>query len=52
MSLYIAYALLAPLLLLVQYVYLGSAKGLDLAVVLACSAGWQYLPASAVAGFR
>ncbi len=52
MSLYIAYALLAPLLLLVQYVYLGSAKGLDLAVVLACSAGWQIpLPASAVAGF-
>ena len=33
MSIFIAYALLTPLLLLIQYVYLGSAKGLDLAMV-------------------
>lgn len=52
MSIFIAYALLTPLLLLIQYVYLGSAKGLDLAMVMACSAGWLIpLPGSWVTGF-
>ncbi|HHY11409.1 MAG TPA: hypothetical protein GX529_02145 [Firmicutes bacterium] len=52
MGLFIAYALLTPLMLLIQYVYPGTVKGLDLALVLACSAGWfSPLPASGVIGF-
>lgn len=52
LSFFITYALLAPLMLLVQYVYLGSAQGLDLGIVLACSAGWLGpVPASWVVGF-
>ncbi|HOA70356.1 MAG: hypothetical protein WBL52_04855 [Bacillota bacterium] len=52
LSFFIAYALLTPLMLLAQYVYLGSTTGLDLGAVLACSAGWLVpVPASWLAGF-
>lgn len=51
-GLFVICLLLAPLVLLIQYVYLGSARGPDLAIALACAAGWiSPWPASGVTGF-
>lgn len=52
MGLLVTCVLLAPLMLLIQHVCLGTTPGLDLAVVLACAAGWlSPWPISGIIGF-
>ncbi len=52
LGLFITCVLLAPLMLLIQHVSFGTTQGFDLAIVLACAAGWLAgWPISGVIGF-